>query len=411
MCGPGRKGLSSGFNARVTERLYYADSYLRRFSASVTATDADRTSVCLNRTAFYPTSGGQPHDLGTLQGVPIVEVVENGGEILHRLAEALPPYTAGVEGLVDVERRFDHMQQHTGQHLLSAVLAETCGAETVSFHMGAAVSTIDLAGGQMDSRALVQAEMRANQLLVENRPVNVTYEESGSVTGLRKASERSGTLRIVTIEDLDRSACGGTHVRATGEIGCILLGNQERVRGNMRLEFVCGLRAVRRARTNSEALTGAARVLSAAVENLPALAAAQAERLTESEKTTRRLTLELAAVRGRDLYANTPPSASGLRLHKKQVSSLDDELRAEAQAFVAGHRGVFLAWSPAAVLFAAAADTGIHAGNLLKTALTAAGGRGGGTQSVAQGSVPEPGAMTALLERLTAELRQTGAPH
>lgn len=405
MCGPGKKGLSSGSDARVTERLYYADSCLARFSSSVTDADPDRTLVRLNRTAFYPASGGQPHDLGTLHGIPVVDVFEQEGEILHRLSEALPPDMVEVEGLIDAERRFDHMQQHTGQHLLSAVLARMYGAETVSFHMGAAVSTIDLAGGQLDSSALAEAELHANRLLVENRPVNVTYEESGSVSGLRKTSERSGTLRIITIEDLDRSACGGTHVRATGEIGSILLGNQERVRGNLRLEFVCGLRAVGRARANFQALSGAARVLSAAVEDLPALVAAQAERLAESEKATRKLTLELAAVRGRDLYANTPLSASGFRLHTKQVSSLDDELRAEAQAFVAGSRGVFLAWSPAAVLFAAAADSALHAGNLLKPALTAAGGRGGGTQSLAQGSVPEPAAMASLLDRLTAGLR------
>jgi Predicted metal-dependent hydrolases related to alanyl-tRNA synthetase HxxxH domain len=185
----------------MSTRLYYEDSYLTSFRSPVLSSRDGGRKLVLSQTAFYPTSGGQPFDLGTLNGIPVVDVLEEDGEIVHVVES---PIEAGeVEGRIDWNRRFDHMQQHSGQHLLSAILAERFGIQTVSFHLGAAASTIDV-----EARELPDAvEELANFALAQNRRVDVTFEEKAS--DLRKASGREGTLRIVSIEGLDRSACGG----------------------------------------------------------------------------------------------------------------------------------------------------------------------------------------------------------
>ena len=201
----------------MTERLYYTDAYLTTFPADVVDRAEDGTVVYLDRTAFYPTSGGQPHDTGRLGSSRVVDVVDEGDRIAHRLDGPVQP--GPVEGAVDWARRFDHMQQHTGQHVLSAVLADLTGQATISVHFGREISTLDLDTPDLPPAQVVEAELRANRIVTENRPVEVSFEDAASAEGLRKASDREGTLRIVTIRDLDRSACGGTHVRASGEIG------------------------------------------------------------------------------------------------------------------------------------------------------------------------------------------------
>src|SRR5207244_1911109 len=183
-----------------------------------------------------------------LGGVAVREVIDEDDRIAHLLES---PLQAGeVEGRIDWNRRWDHMQQHTGQHLLSAVLIELFQIPTVSFHMGAAVSTIEVTAAALDPKKLEQAEERCAEICAEARPVLISFEDSTAELGLRKASARSGTLRIVTIDSLDRSACGGTHVRNTAEVDPILLRKLEKIRGNVRIEFVCGLRAVRQARSD-----------------------------------------------------------------------------------------------------------------------------------------------------------------
>ena len=222
----------------MTERLYYDDSYLRRFHATV-ETGADLSRVYLDRTAFYPASGGQPFDTGLIGPARVVEVVDEEDRVAHLLDRPLEPGWYPCE--IDWPRRFDHMQQHTGQHLLSAVLSDAFGLPTVSFHLGAEASTIDVeAPPQFDPARLVEAESRANALIFENRRVSVSYHDGREDNlRLRKPSEREGIIRVVTIEDLDRSACGGTHVAATGEAGPILIRKLDRIRGNLRIEFLC----------------------------------------------------------------------------------------------------------------------------------------------------------------------------
>jgi alanyl-tRNA synthetase len=225
----------------VTDRLYYQDAYLTEFDAAVLDRAEGGRRVYLDRTAFYPTSGGQPFDTGALGEADVVDVVDEGDRIAHLLAA--PIAADRVRGRVDWTRRFDHMQQHTGQHLLSAVIAERFGHETVSVHFGRESSTLSLATGALTAERVAEAERFANRAVTENRQVKVTFEDAAAAAGLRKAPDRQGTLRIVTIDGLDRSACGGTHVRATGEIGAILIRKVERVKQLVRLEFLCGERA------------------------------------------------------------------------------------------------------------------------------------------------------------------------
>ena len=394
-----------------TERLYYDDAYLTEFRARVVERGADPGDLYLDRTAFYPTSGGQPHDTGEIAGVKVIDVVDEGGRVRHRLER--PVEAAEVTGKIDWERRFDHMQQHTGQHILSAAFVELFGIQTVSFHLGAEVSTIDLDADSLSPEQLREAEARANRIVFENRPVRVSYEEAGEAAGLRKQVDREGTLRIVSIEGYDRSACGGTHVRATGEAGPILLRRTERIRKRVRVEFLCGGRAVRRARADYEALDACARVFSARLEETPELVAAAQQKLAESEKARKRLARELAEMRGRELYRQTEPGPGGIRYAVRRIErgGLGEEARAEALSFRSLPKAVFLAVSedPPGVLLAASVDSGIHAGQALREALKQVGGRGGGNAGLAQGALPSPEAAEAVERAIACAVASPGA--
>jgi alanyl-tRNA synthetase len=371
----------------MTDRLYYQDCYLREFSARVLEVSEDGRRVWLDRTAFYPTSGGQPFDTGTLGGVAVVDVVDEDDRVVHVLDR--PVALGDVTGEVDWGRRFDHMQQHTGQHLLSAVFEELFGIGTVSFHMGSVVSTIDVSAESLDASKIERVEERCAEIVAEARPVLITFEDASADLGLRKASERTGTLRIVSIGGLDRSACGGTHLRSSAEIGAVQIRKLEKIRGTTRVEFVCGMRAMRAARADFRVLSEISRTLSTPFEDIPELVAAQIEKAKGLEKTCARLSMELAKREGGELYAATAPGEDGIR-RVVAKGSIDEAVRARAQAFVAGGKAVFLAVSedPASVLLAASADSGVHAGNRVKEAVGAVGGRGGGNQALAQGSVP-----------------------
>lgn len=385
----------------MTERLYYADSYLRSFRAQVVEVAGDGLTAYLDRTAFYPASGGQPADAGSIAGRAVVDVIDEGERIGHRVSA---PLAAGVaDCAIDWTRRFDHMQQHSGQHLLSAVFEELFALHTASFHLGADSATIDLEGGAVEPRTAAEAERRANAVVFENRPLAVEFEDAAAASGLRKPSGREGRLRIVSIAGLDRSACGGTHVRATGEIGPILIRKLEKVRETTRVEFVCGGRAVRRARADFEALSAAAQLFSVSFDDLPAVAAAQLESARAADKARRKLEVELAAFEGRELYTATAPGGDGLRRHTRRLERGGlEELRALAQSFTAQPKAVFVAAlnDPPSVLLAASADSAIDAGKVLKAALAEAGGRGGGNARIAQGSVSHRDLLDRVLDKL-----------
>jgi alanyl-tRNA synthetase len=383
----------------MTTRLYYSDSYVTEFDARVVALADDGRRVYLDRSAFYPTSGGQPHDIGTLGDAVVRDVIDEGERIAHVLDAPLG--NGPVTGRIDWTRRFDHMQQHTGQHLLSAVVADLFGWATVSVHFGADVSTLDVDVPAITPEQAERAEERANEIVFENRAVAVSYEDAATATGLRKASDRDGTLRIVSIADLDRSACGGTHVRATGEIGAILIGKTDKVRQSARLEFVCGARAVHRARADHDALSRLAQSLSAAPNEVAELVSRQSTRLKDVESRLRQLDTELAARVARERYELAQPDDAGVRrvVERRNSGSLD-ELRPLALATASLPRAVFVGAveSPAAsLMLAASEDSGLDAGRALKAALADAGGRGGGSARLAQGTLPSRDALDRAL--------------
>ena len=348
----------------MTERLYYTDSYGREFQARVVERSADGRTVYLDRTLFYPSSGGQPFDLGSIAGVAVVDVVDEEDRIAHRLAAPLA--TDGeVKGEIDWTRRFDHMQQHSGQHLLSAVFEELFSLHTVSFHLGAESATIDLEGGPVEPRTVLEAERRANQLVAENRAMDVRFEDASEAQGLRKPSGREGMLRIVSIDGLDRSACGGTHVRTTGEIGPILLRRTEKIRQSVRVEFVCGGRAVRRARADFEALSNIAQLFSAPLDEVAPLVAVQLEAAKAGEKDAAEAGTRAGRVSGQGTlcrhrtrsgrHAARPPTARSRQPGRPARSR--PELHGES-------KGIFVATlqDPPSVLLAASSDSGIDAG-------------------------------------------------
>lgn len=385
----------------MTQRLYYTDSYLCDFEAAVVDRSDDGRRAYLDRTAFYPSSGGQPHDTGRLGGIQVTDVVDETDRIAHVLAEPLTDER--VTGRIDWPRRFDHMQQHTGQHVLSAVLADLYGYPTVGVHFGRQSSTIDLETASLPPDQRDRLEERVNEIVFQNRPVEVSFEEVDNAAGLRKASERAGKLRIITISNLDRSACGGTHVRCTGEIGPILIGKVERVRKGTRVEFVCGDRAVQRARADYALLTRLAAEFSAAADHLPRLMADQRAELKEASSIRRELESELDLYRARELYESVKPDATGIRrvIVRREEGSLD-RLRGLAQAFASMPMAIFLGAveSPAAVLLAASSDAGIDAAGVLKGLLGSVGGRGGGSASLAQGIVPGRAQLDSVLSSI-----------
>jgi len=233
----------------LTKRLYYQDSYLKEFKAKVLKKIKidNQPAVVLDETAFYPTSGGQPYDVGVIQDVPVVEIVEEGDEIIHILKEELKEkINSEVVGKIDWKRRFDHMQQHLGQHILSGALMEMWGAETVSFHLGEEVCTLDIAKEKITEEEVKKTEECTNEIIFNNRPVKCYFlegEEELKRLNLRKMPDRKGKIRIIEVENFDLSACGGTHCRTTGEAGLIKITKWEKRGEKIRLEFICGWRA------------------------------------------------------------------------------------------------------------------------------------------------------------------------
>jgi len=395
------------------------------------STEPSRSAVILRETAFYPTSGGQVHDTGwlTLDGAEPLRVTEvadaEDGRVVHYLEAPakLPLAGAAVHGSIDFERRRDHMQQHSGQHVLSAAFVELYQMPTVSFHMGEDYCSIDLATPSVSSAQIEGAERRANQVVFENRRVRIRYVSRAEAEklGLRKVppAERD-ELRLVEVADFDVSACGGTHVSSSGQIGAIVLRKSERVRQGTRVEFVCGERAVRMARRDYSALSDAAALFSAQLWDVPE----QIRKSIEESKLLRRQKdgaldelAELMALAA----LQSQPETSGRKMVVRAFSDRDinfAKLFAQkvtragtpAIALVASTvdpAGLVFAQTPVQISGGAPGSSGSVAdmGALLKQVLSSVGGRGGGSRDFAQGGVPA--GSTVNVEQLLREAAGT----
>jgi alanyl-tRNA synthetase len=387
-----------------THRLYYDDAYLQNFEANVLSCEPSNSvfsesgpvaawEVLLDRTTFYPTSGGQPNDLGTLGEAYILDVRDAGENIVHIVDREIA--RGRVEAIVDWSRRFDHMQQHTGQHLLSAMFQERFGLPTVSFHLGSDLCTVDLRGPEPLVDILEGAQRAANEVVFQDRPVTVRYGTAAQLAeiGVRKEVEREGLLRAIEIESADLQPCGGTHVKSTGQIGLVLVRGCARVRQDWRVEFVCGARAERLASGDFQLLQSLARRLSCAPEDL---IGAVDKSFTEREahyKSFRGALQELAEARAALLVTSTPTSAKGTRVVVEQLRDSHPDLLLPLATELVKHENTIaalIAEESGQFVLAKHPNVNEDLSNVLKQIFEAIKGKGGGTTNFIRAKLAEP---------------------
>jgi alanyl-tRNA synthetase len=399
----------------MTDRLYYHDSFLYDFDARVVEAfeSNGRYAIVLDRTAFYPTSGGQVHDLGILTAVgkqiPVTEVADDeDGRILH-FASALLVAGTQVHGSIDAARRLDHVQQHSGQHVLSAAFIRLFNMPTVSFHMGEESCTIDLETAGLSAAQAQKTEYLANEVIAEDRPVSIRFVplEEARQLGLRKLPpKQTGDLRLIDITDFDLTACGGTHVRATGQIGSILLRKIEKIKPGVRVEFVCGLRAVNTARRDYSTLTEAAALYSSHIYDVPQQVRKSLEETKAAGKAQHKLLEELAELYAERLLAQGAGSPQIITEFFPDRDAIFIKLL--AQKLTAGKSAVIALLASGTgqptLVFAQSSGQKSNMGQLMKDAMAQLGGRGGGSADMAQGGLP---AGSADIDKLTSLLQET----
>lgn len=408
----------------MTRRLYYTDAKLREFEAAVVAQDrmedeegVVRPAVALDRTVFYPTSGGQPYDTGMLSGVPVVAVSEDAaGRVWHLLASPLPSGTIEVCGKIDWERRFDHMQQHSGQHLLSAVFETELAAHTIGFHLGSASSTIDLDRADLTWATAFEIERQVNEVIWQNRPVAVqtVAQDEAADLPLRKPPAVEGDVRVIRIADVDASACGGTHVETTGEIGVLKITGVTHYKGGVRVDFLCGGRALVDYQRSLKALQTAGMSLSVAAMEVPDAV----ERLQDEVKAThqelRRVLNELLDYEADALRRDAVTSEERHQIISHWVDRDFDEIRGLASRLREHERTIVLLAAVSSqpdaggvrIVCARSDDLDdMDANALIRVVLDALDGRGGGRPTLAQGgaSYQPPETVQDALEKAVSD--------
>lgn len=379
-----------------TERLYYSDSHLIEFDARVvdiTERVSGWTAVVLDRTAFYPTGGGQPSDTGTLNGSRVVECIDDGDRgVLHVVQGATPPLGAAVSGRVDWARRLDHMQQHTGQHILSQAFVSLFKAPTKSFRVLEQSCEIDVDLANPSNEVIERAVELANNVIWEDRQItirNVSAAEAASLP-LRKHPAREGELRLIEIDGFDLTPCGGTHAYRTGEVGMIAVRSWERAKGLTRIEFVAGTRALADYRRANKSARVVAALFSTGRDDAPALAS---HLIAENKDLSRRVKAleEIAAgVEAQDLLTEATVRADGTRIITKRFVARDaDSLKKIAHSLISSSQVIALLGSQdgdtARLVFARSADVSDDMNVLMRKACLLLDGKGGGKPDMAQG--------------------------
>jgi alanyl-tRNA synthetase len=394
-----------------TALLYRDDPYLLDFEARVVERlqHEGQPALVLDRTAFYAESGGQPWDTGTLGDARVLKVVEHDGRVLHVVDRQ--PASQAVRGQVDAARRRDHMQQHHGQHLLSRAFVETADAPTVSFHLGAEESSVDL-GRLVTDEQVAAAESRANAVVADARPVSVRTvpRAEAAALGVRVPDEAGDAVRLVDAEGFDRQACSGTHPARTSEVGVVLVLGQERYKGGTRVRFVCGDRALRAVHARVSVLERLAQALSASWPDLPAQATRALEEkaaLVKQNEDLRQRALEGEA--HRLLGAHAPAEAGGATVVRQVFDGRDaGELRGLADQMTRLRPAVVLLASrgpKTQLVFARSTQLpGPDMNAQLKAVLSRHGGRGGGRPELAQGGCDRIDDLEAVLEDLAREM-------
>ena len=394
----------------MTRRLYYEDSHLREFQARVISVERreDGAWLSLDATAFYPGGGGQPPDRGTIGGIPVSEVEERAGAVWHRVDR--PPEGDPAPASIDWPRRFDHMQQHTGQHILSAAFVEVARAETRSFHLGEGVVTIDVDHADPDEALVRSVEARANEIVWEDREVltHVVPLEEARRLPLRKPPTVEGDVRVVEVRGFDWSACGGTHVSRTGEVGVIAILGTERYKGGTRVSFVTGGRALRRLRETGDLLRRACLEFTAGESDLLRAVGSLKEERDRLQKRLKPLVREALEREAESLLEGAVQGPHGPVL-ARHFEGRDPDEAGQVASMVAARGGIALFVSGAGTPrahFCAPAGT-ISVGALLGELCRRHGGRGGGRPETAQGTVPPERIDAVLREALEAVMAGT----
>jgi alanyl-tRNA synthetase len=407
----------------MTTRLYYHDSFLYDFDAEVRElTDTPRPGIILDRTAFYPTSGGQIFDTGWIASdentkLRVTEVADTeDGKVVHYLEAPVKDLQPGtrIRGQIDPTRRRDHMQQHSGQHVLSAAFIRLFSMPTVSFHMAADYCSIDLDTPTLTKDQVESAEHLANEIILENRPVDVRYvsRDEAVKLGLRKLppAERDH-LRLIDIRDFDLTACGGTHVNQTGQIASILLRKTEKVRQGLRVEFVAGQRAVATARRDFTTLTETAALFSAHIYDVTQQVRKSLDEIKSLRKQREQSQEELAAANAATLLAETP-EANGRKLIVRTfpdrdlsfIKLLAQKLTRQSFPVIA----LLATKSPQpSLLFAQSPGQPHDMGALMKEAMVKLNGRGGGSKDLAQGGASNPNALDSTLAEVASKISKS----
>jgi alanyl-tRNA synthetase len=398
----------------MTDHLYYHDSFLYNFDAEVRSVlETPRPAIILDRTAFYPTSGGQLHDTGWLTSehsaskFRVTEVSEaEDGHVIHYLEAPIKDVQPGtrVHGQIDAARRRDHMQQHSAQHVLSAAFVRLFNMPTVSFHMADDYCSIDVDTPALTQHQIESAERLANEIVLENRPVDVRFvtREEAERLGLRKLPPtQRDQLRLIDIKDFDLCACGGTHVAHTGQIASLLLRKTEKVRHGYRVEFVAGQRAVSTARRDFSTLTTAAALFSSHIYDVAEQARKSLDEIKSLRKQREQSLDDLAAAQAAALLAQTP-ELSGRKIIVRTFSDRDLaylKLLAQKLTRLSTAAIALLATdSPQpALVFAQSAGQPHDMAALLKQTIAPLNGRGGGSKDLAQGGVPKSEGLAAAL--------------
>ncbi|HWI46707.1 MAG TPA: alanyl-tRNA editing protein [Rummeliibacillus sp.] len=392
----------------MQELFYYQDVMMKEFNASVQTQQEDeegRKYIVLDNTAFYPTGGGQPHDTGMLNDVEVMDVEKIDGEIRHYVTKFLPDNTTEVHGVLDWQRRFDHMQQHAGQHILTAAFVELFNYPTVSFHLGTETVTIDIDHAKISDEELAEVEKRANDIILENRPIETKWvtEEEISNYNLRKAVSVTGEIRLVIIPDYDYNGCGGTHPTSTGQVQAIKILATEKQKKNTRVHFVCGGRVLHELHWRKKELSEAARL-----SNVPEEGTAQAvTKLLQTQKGLEKAlgdaNNQLLTFEAKELLQESDENL----IRKTFTSRSVQELQQLARAIIAideASAALFVSKQADKLQFVAAKGAAAHIGSMKEianTVLPVINGKGGGNDTFVQGGGEVTISAEQLLEQMT----------
>ncbi|PHF55142.1 alanyl-tRNA editing protein [Bacillus toyonensis] len=378
---------------KLEQKLYYIDAYTKDFTTKIIKQDYDKEDnlyVVLNETAFYPTGGGQPYDTGTLNGTLVTNVEEVNGEIRHFIAEQLE--TAEVEGKINWERRFDHMQQHAAQHILSAAFWDHFNIPTIGFHLGKETVTIDLETENLPAETIEKAVQIANNIVFENHPIRIQWMnlEEAKTLPLRKEPTLTENIRVVIIENFDYNGCGGTHPRRTGEVGLIQVLNWERNKGGIRLTFIAGWRTLKLMGQQQQIMKDVSKQLNSSETDIPAKVAQLLISQKENEKAIQTMNGKLLFAEANELLQQPAEIHAGFLISKVFTNRSMQEV-AKLSAIIIEQQEHAITYfviendDKLQCILACGKTVTLDMNALLKDALPAIEGKGGGNKKSARG--------------------------